>query len=773
MHLIDQLRFRWWEWADARPDPHQRLPTVIQFPVNDICNSQCQMCHIWKRKRDHEITPAELAGILQNPLFREVRDVGINGGEPTLRKDLGDLAHVLLTTLPRLRSVSLITNAIQERNILRAVDELGRRCKDSGVQLSVMVSIDGVGDVHDRVRGVPGNFASADRVLDGLITSPVVGSCLIGCTLIRENIFNAEQVLWYARTKPVYARFRVGIPHRRLYTDDLRDPFDLDDSERFHLACFLDELRLHYETNPARRDFYLSLRNQLIYDAPRVAGCAWKNRGVTLTSRGELAYCAVESPILGSLLEDRADDLYWNKASVLQEINERRCGHCMHDYDGLQSRRILLERTLRKSLRRLPLGSSVFDIARQAYWAIRDRAANRRARRPIPSPVIENVNGAGKAVLLSGWYGTETLGDKAILAGLLSTLREAGWHGPVDLASLEPFISHQTTREMPGLGLRHVETVENARKRIAQGAYQLVAIAGGPLMSPVAEIFDLLGLFTEAAHMNAVRAVMGCGIGPLGYSRRRDSAIARLLALSHVTVVRDQASLDEARRRLGFAGGACVAPDPAFIWAARQMATSPIAPAGNGSVLLALREWQIREYGLGLSSAAAARMKVDFERELVEMVKELRRRAPDWKLRPLAMNTYARGIDDRLFLQRLFADHPDLLEVLGWKRVTPAEDFDAFRNARAVVAMRFHSVVLAIAAGVPHVAIDYTRGGKIAALLSAVRAEPPLSIETFSGKRCADQLLQSVQRRPPVAPVANDAYVSAWRKALAECASSG
>src|SRR5262245_1640580 len=110
MNLIDQLRFRWWEWRDASPRPSQRLPTVIQFPVNDICNSQCQMCFIWQRKRDDEITPEELSSILSNPLFRQIRNVGINGGEPTLRKDLGELTRVLIAKLPRLQGVSLITN---------------------------------------------------------------------------------------------------------------------------------------------------------------------------------------------------------------------------------------------------------------------------------------------------------------------------------------------------------------------------------------------------------------------------------------------------------------------------------------------------------------------------------------------------------------------------------------------------------------------------------------------------------------------------------------
>jgi len=760
---VDRLRTLWWEWSDASGNPQQRLPTVVQFPINDICNSKCQMCHIWERKRDHEITPAELAQALGNGLFREVREIGINGGEPTLRKDLPELVRTAIENLPKLRGVSLITNAIQERQVLRAAEELGKVCSDAGVHLDVMVSLDGIGDVHDRVRGVVGNFASADRVIDELLQSPGVKSCRIGCTLIRENIYDAERVLAYARSKPVYARFRVGIPHRRLYTDNVREPFALDEDERYHLACFLDELRLNYEPDPARRAFYLSLRNQIVYGTPRAAGCAWKNRGVTLTSRGELAFCAVQSPILGSLLEKPADELYWSNAKVLQSIRQDHCASCLHDYDGVEDRQILYERVLRKRLPQLP--SNAANTLRKAKRSWSDRNRDLAAR--TNSSSVSHRTTTRDAILLCGWYGTETLGDKAILAGLIQSLRQAGWKGAIDLASLEPYVSVQTLREMPELDLRDILTVSEARNRIAQRKYHTVAIAGGPLMSPVAEVFELLGLFSEAAASETGRAILGCGIGPLGASDRRDAAIAQLLNLSGKTVLRDQSSLDTARARLAFAGQADVAPDPAFIWAAKECNTK--APAREDTVLLALRDWPIDEYAQDMPADQAAAVKARFESELLEMVNELQHLAPHLNLKPVPMHTHARGGDDRMFFQRLFGGMPGLRESWSWKRVTPETQFAQFRTARAVVAMRFHSAVLAAAAGTPFVAIDYTRGGKIAGLMKSIaEGEAPLRIDTFSGRDAAARIIAATKTAPRVPPAASiETYTAAWRAALA------
>ena len=42
-----------------------------------------------------------------------------------------------------------------------------------------------------------------------------------------------------------------------------------------------------------------------------------------------------------------------------------------------------------------------------------------------------------------GWYGTETLGDRAILAGLLSLFADLGEDVEIDLGSIHPFFTER------------------------------------------------------------------------------------------------------------------------------------------------------------------------------------------------------------------------------------------------------------------------------------------------------------------------------------------
>ena len=84
--------------------------------------------------------------------------------------------------------------------------------------------------------------------------------------------------------------------------------------------------------------------------------------------------------------------------------------------------------------------------------------------------------------------------------------------------------------------------------------------------------------------------------------------------------------------------------------------------------------------------------------------------------------------------------------------------------------MRFHSAVLAIAAGTPYVAIDYTRGGKIAALLRSM-GDParPLKMDSFSGREAAARIIAATKTQPLAPPAGVDAiYKAAWQAVLSQ-----
>ena len=123
------------------------------------------------------------------------------------------------------------------------------------------------------------------------------------------------------------------------------------------------------------------------------------------------------------------------------------------------------------------------------------------------------------------------------------------------------------------------------------------------------------------------------------------------------------------------------------------------------------------------------------------------------------MHKYAIGGDDRIFYRRLLSHFPEILRRLDNRHRTPAEDLDMIARSRAILAMRFHSVVFSLATNTPFLAVDYTLGGKIAGLLDDLGGRDSLiPIDRFDGKSTARRLLSL---KHPIIDVTNKVIASA------------
>ncbi|MEM1153176.1 MAG: polysaccharide pyruvyl transferase family protein [Pseudomonadota bacterium] len=711
----------------AKPWPLVK-PRVIQFPVNDICNARCQMCKIWEQKLDKQISPEQLESALSNDLFSDVTSVGVNGGEPTLRKDLSELVDVLYRTLPRLNTISLITNALVSKRVIAAVEALAEVVKRHDGHLDVMVSLDGVGEIHDTVRGREGNFKNAEKVLDFLSAGEGAWTYQLACTVVRDNVPGLFDLLDYAISRDTYIKYRLGVPHRRLYADEVSAPFALNEQEKYDLCVFLETLISSYEQSEPQRFFYRSLIDQIMYDAPRKAGCNWQHRGVTISARGELLYCAVQSNTLGSLAERDADALYYGHQDHLQDIIRTKCDGCTHDYGGIPAegeyaRQCLVEAASRIGLplREFERGERLVPVSQWLRGIKLGRKESRygiRSPDPIPAPM--KALPKSPQIMICGWYGTETLGDKAILGGIVRALNEQFSDYQLHLVSLETYISRMTQRQMPELAGATIVPLEKAVKQTAE--MDVVLFGGGPLMA-VNAILDMLAIFRAAASLGKPTVVAGCGVGPMG-GDIHNTYIQRLLQLSSVRLFRDQLSMDNAASLGVDVSRDTVTEDPAHFWLRSCSTPTTNLARGGRRLLLALRDWPHQQYSKHKPERAQI-IQSQFEAAVMSCLTRLVGAVPDLQIIPFPMCTNHHGGDDRWYYRRLFAGHPEAYEQLDPvldKRylsgeLSPQEASDVFASADVLLGMRFHSLVFAAERGVPAVAVDYTEGrGKVAQL---------------------------------------------------------
>lgn len=148
-------------------------PFNLTFSVTHHCQSECRTCHIWQLYRRHpEKAQTELALWEIEKIFKSMGHIyifNISGGEPFLRADLVELVEAACRHLsPGI--IHIPTNALSPPLILEKVsaiiDILKNRYPDT--RLTIKPSLDQIGEKHDAIRGVKGNFEKVIQVFDAL-----------------------------------------------------------------------------------------------------------------------------------------------------------------------------------------------------------------------------------------------------------------------------------------------------------------------------------------------------------------------------------------------------------------------------------------------------------------------------------------------------------------------------------------------------------------------------------------------------------------------------
>ena len=131
----------------------RRLGTLILF-VTSRCNAKCETCFYWQElNQPGDMTFEEIARL--SATMPPVTDLWLSGGEPTLRRDLNEIVN-LFVRQNGVRRVIIPTNALVKSHVREVVSRaLG---ENPSIDLYLNVALDGYGETHDRVRGVPGNW---------------------------------------------------------------------------------------------------------------------------------------------------------------------------------------------------------------------------------------------------------------------------------------------------------------------------------------------------------------------------------------------------------------------------------------------------------------------------------------------------------------------------------------------------------------------------------------------------------------------------------------
>lgn len=276
------------------------------------------MCDIWKAPEGKELAPEQYLGLPAG-----LRHVDVSGGEPFMRPDLLDVLAAIHQACPRARLV-LSSNGL----LLDRIRSSAPRLAALGKALAVRVSIDGIGETHDRLRGVPGAY---DRARQALVTLAEAGveDLGIGLTLMACNLGEMEQVYRLAETLGIEFSLSVATSSPGFFGEDksLLRPQDSGEIERHLRSLIRDEARHRQPKHWFRAWFEAGLLHYLLH-GERVLPCDAGVGFFYLAPDGEVHCCHVRPSRLGSLGSGTWDELWQAPEAEQARRAVRDCARC-------------------------------------------------------------------------------------------------------------------------------------------------------------------------------------------------------------------------------------------------------------------------------------------------------------------------------------------------------------------------------------------------------------------------------------------------------------
>lgn len=310
--LWNGLRFRFHKFLR---NPFK--PAALSLAVTGRCNSHCVMCNIWKTGRESgsagkaELSAQEIINLLSGPIFADLVELDITGGEPHQRSDLVEIINGVMNLkvkhLKLLRSIIVTSNGFLTARILDSYRTILSANQDTGVDLVSVISLDGIGEIHDRIRGTPGAFNRVKETITGLVglrreyPQLIVG---IKTTVLPINIASLNEIYDFAVEKGLFHIISpVIFTECRFRNMERRDKLALGQNEIVKLIDFYSRKELNHNY------FYSLMRNYLL-SGRRQWLCSAMQNYAFVESDGTVYPCEIIPEAVGNIKSQRFSDIW-------------------------------------------------------------------------------------------------------------------------------------------------------------------------------------------------------------------------------------------------------------------------------------------------------------------------------------------------------------------------------------------------------------------------------------------------------------------------------
>ncbi len=309
------------------------LPMNLTISVSYRCNSRCKTCNVWQRPND-DFTIEEYDHTFAS-IGRDAYWFTFSGGEPTLRKDLPEMVEAAYRHC-RPGIINIPTNGIQDKLIPARIERVLQAAPTSEVIINL--SLDGVGEKHDIVRGVKGNFERAMRTYAGLkaLKAHYKNFTLGVHTVISNfNVDEFEHIYAFVRDELKPDSFISEIAEERVELDTvgmgITPPIQKYQPviERLQEGIRKAEFNGVSRITQAFRDRYYDIVKRTLVEHRQVIPCLAGVASAQIAPNGDVWTCCIRAESVGNLREHGYDfRSVWTTAHADELRRSIKAGEC-------------------------------------------------------------------------------------------------------------------------------------------------------------------------------------------------------------------------------------------------------------------------------------------------------------------------------------------------------------------------------------------------------------------------------------------------------------
>lgn len=326
------------------------LPRILTWTLTFRCNARCSMCDSWRKTDAAEAdTTAALEIVRRIPT--SVSIVRLTGGEPFVRHDIGEIVHALETRLAP-EVVHLTSNGFLTDRIAGFLSD--RRAYSSR-KLHLLVSVDGMSELHNGIRGRENAFAMALATIRQVAERRREWNVDIA---VNQTIVDQRGIDDYERLHALLAG--LSVPHHVVvaYAESAmysvepgRDlspvdagsyrtatPIDTGSLRAFLALARRDTAELPFANRIAKRYYLDGIANRLLKGEgtpnPR---CAALGGHMRIHPNGDIPVCQFNGRIAGNILRDGFEAVWGDPGTRAHREWVARCAGCWAECEVLPS----------------------------------------------------------------------------------------------------------------------------------------------------------------------------------------------------------------------------------------------------------------------------------------------------------------------------------------------------------------------------------------------------------------------------------------------------